>query len=157
VAEIPRDRAKSLLAQGLRRAQAEERAPEGAAAFVARLGPAAALGEPEPRFPPGEDERALVDDSARLHELPVIRGWVAEESALRALALKLDEIAVSPLYIDEKQRAEQMRQAVVQAIDDHFDAPRRAQLAARLFASAEHLIELGDPAKAAMAAAVARA
>src|SRR6185369_17023356 len=82
--------------------------PEGADAWLARAGPAGAPPDPAARFAAplsDEEERAALEASARLHDLPLLRGWLADEDALRALAAKLDEVAVSPLYLDEQQRA----------------------------------------------------
>jgi hypothetical protein len=160
VGEIDRETARSLAAAARRLNDASgRRVPEGADAWLARLGPAAPPEDPALRFPalPDEEERAAVEASGRLHELPVLRGWLADEEALRALAHKLDEIDVSPLYVDERQRAEQAARSVAEAVEGYFDEPRRHRLAGRLFAVAAHLEGAGDPASARLAAAVARA
>jgi len=86
-----------------------------------------------------------------------VRGWLAGEEALQALAQKLDEVAVSSLYLDERQRAEAGTRAVAQAVAAHFDGPPRAVWAGRLFSLAEHLDRAGDAAHARLAAATARA
>ena len=160
IAELARDEAVALVAA----ARAENAArgqslPEGADAWLGRLGPAARRESPEERFPPlpPEEERAALEASARLHELPLLRGWLAEEEALRALALKLDEIAVSSLYLDEPQRALAMREALASAIAAYFDEGRRALWAGRLYATAEHLARSGDEVHPPLAAAAARA
>src|SRR6266702_1397678 len=115
------------------------------------VGPAPATApEPPGQFPPlpeGE-EREAVEASARIHDLPLVRGWLAGEEALRALAQKLDEVAVSSLYLDERQRAEAGTRAVAQAVAAHFDGPPRAVWAGRLFSLAEHLDRAGDAAHA---------
>ncbi|HEY6101258.1 MAG TPA: hypothetical protein VIW03_17610, partial [Anaeromyxobacter sp.] len=95
--------------------------------------------------------------SAKLHDLPLLRGWFADEEFLRGVAAKLDEVLVSPLYIDEQQRQEQMARVVAEAAETYLDADRRALLSARLFAVAEHLGERGDAAHGRAAAAAARA
>src|SRR6266545_4904254 len=98
VAEIDREQAKALVAaaRALNEASGTP-APEGADAWLARAGPASSPADPAARFVPlpDEQERAAVEESARLHELPLLRGWLADEEPLRALAAKLDEIAVS--------------------------------------------------------------
>jgi len=160
VGEIDREAAKSLVAAARRLNESSgRRVPEGADTWLARLGPAAPPEDPAARFPalPEEEERAAVEASARLHELPMLRGWLADEDALRALAGKLDEIAVSPLYVDDRQRAEQAARSVAVAVEGYFDGPRRRRLAGRLFAVAAHLEGVGDPANARLAAATARA
>ncbi len=136
-----------------------KRVPVGADLWLGQLGPAATLPDPAEAFPPlpPDDEREALAASAKLHDLPLLKGWLAEESYLRAVAAKLDEIAVSPLYIDERQRAEQSARTVAEAVDGSLDADRRRVLTARLFTVAEHLRERGEPAHASSAAAAARA
>jgi hypothetical protein len=86
----------------------------------------------------------------------MLRGWLADEEFLRSLALRLDEIAASPLYVDERQRAEQAARTIADAAESYLDEPRRQRLATRLLAVAAHLEALGDPAHARQAGAVAR-
>jgi hypothetical protein len=160
ILEVSRDRAHALVAEARRRNEASGRAPpEGADAWLARLGEAPPRPDPAARFPalPDAEEAAAVAESGRLHDLPVLRGWLAEEDALRALAQRLDEIAVSPLYLDGRQRFDQSLRVLADAVASYFDAPRRAQWAARLFAAAEHLELGGDALHAGLAAAAARA
>jgi hypothetical protein len=160
VAEIDREAAKAIVAAA--RAlndTAGTPPPEGADAWMARTGPAAPLADPAARFAPlpDEEERAALEASSRLHELPLLRGWLADEEALRALAAKLDEIAVSPLYIDERQRAEAGARAIADATAACFDEAGRRRWAARLFTVADHLDHAGDASHARLAAASARA
>lgn len=160
VVEIDRDLARSLVAAARERnAESGSALPAGAEAWLARLGPAAPPPDPAARFAPlpEDEERAAVESSGSLHELPLVRGWLADEDALRALAQKLDEIAVSSLYLDERQR----RDAAVRALDDaiaaYFDEAHRALWAARLFTLADHVARGGDAATAQVAAAAGRA
>ena len=160
VGEIDPARARSIVAAA--RAlndRSGKRVPEGADLWLAQLGPAAPLPDPAEGFPPlpPDDERDAVAASAMLHDLPLMKSWLADEAYLRAVGAKLDEIAVSPLYIDERQRVEQAVRTVAEAVDGYLDAERRRVLAARLFTVAEHLRERGDPAHATAAAAAARA
>ncbi len=160
IAEVEPGMARSLVAQARGLNESSGRPlPDGADAWLARLGPAAPPDDPRARFPPlpEEEERAALDGSGVLHELPVLRGWLADEEMLRDLARRLDEIAVSPLYLDERQRAEQAARTVAGAAEAWLDEPRRHRLAARLFATAAHLEALGEPAHARTAAAAARA
>lgn len=133
--------------------------PQGADLWLAQLGPGAPLADPAEGFPPlpPDEEREALAASGKLHDLPLMKGWLADEPYLRALATKLDEIAVSPLYLDERQRVEQAARTVTEAVDGYLDEGRRRVLAARLFTVAEHLRERGDPAHAGTAAAAARA
>jgi len=160
VAEIDRERAKGLVAAARRLNDGSgTKPPDGADAWLARIGPGTPPEDPAARFAPlpAEEERAAVEASARLHDLPLVRGWLADEDALRALAQKLDEIAVSALYLDERQRADAALQAVADAISAHFDEARRALWVGRLFTVADHLERAGDPVHAQLAAATARA
>ena len=160
VSEIGREQAKGLVAVARRLNDLATRPPPaGADAWLGRLGPAQPPQDPAGRFPPlpDEEERAAVDASGRLHELPLVRGWLADEDALRSLAGKLDEIAVSSLYLDERQRANAASSAIAEAIAALFDPPRRARWSSRLFAVADHLERAGDAVHARLAAAAARA
>ncbi|HET7825180.1 MAG TPA: hypothetical protein VFK90_07590, partial [Anaeromyxobacter sp.] len=134
-------------------------APDVVDRFLAHLGPAPALEDPAAALPPlsPDDERDALAASAKLHDLPLLKGWIAEEEFLRGVAAKIDEVLVSPLYIDERQRNEQLARVVADAVEAYFDAPRRARLSPRLFAVAAHLEARGDAAHARAAAAAARA
>src|SRR5512143_477903 len=103
-----RARAIALAARALND-RSGKRVPDGADLWLGQLGPAAPLPDPAEGFPPlpPDEEREALAASARLHDLPLLKGWLADEEYLRGVAAKLDEIAVSPLYIDERQRAEQ--------------------------------------------------
>jgi hypothetical protein len=160
VTEVDREVAKALVAAARQLNDASSTPPpQGADAWLARAGPAATLQDPAARFAPlaDEEERAAVETAARLHELPLLHGWLADEDALRALAAKLDEIAVSPLYIDERQRAEAGARAIADATASYFDEAARRRWASRLFTVADHLDRAGDAAHARLAAATARA
>ncbi len=160
VREIERGRAAALVAAA--RAQNDrsgQRVPERADLWLGQLGPAAPLPDPAaafPALPPGEEQDALAA-SGELHDLPLLASWLADEGFLREVAGKLDEIAVSPLYVDDAQRAGQMAHTVADAVDRYLDEGRRARLSARLFSVAEHLLVAGDTGHARSAAAAARA
>jgi hypothetical protein len=160
VAEVDPGLARSLVAAARRLNDASgRRVPEGADAWLARLGPAAPLPDPSarlPSLPPDEEQRALAASGA-LHDLPMLRGWIADEEALREVARRLDEIAASSLYADERQRAEHAERTVAEAVTAYLDEPRRQRLAARLHAVAAHLLALRDAPHAGMAAAAGRA
>jgi hypothetical protein len=160
VGEADRERAKSIVAAArARNDRSGHRVPEGADLWLAQLGPASPPSDPAAAFPPlpGDEEREALAASAKLHDLPLVKGWLADEDYLRGVAAKLDEVAVSPLYVDERQRAEHMARTLGEAVDGYLDDERRRLLSARLFALAEHLQERADPAHAQAAAAAARA
>jgi hypothetical protein len=160
VGEMDPARARAVVAAARGRNEGSgKRVPDTADRWLAQLGPIAPLPDPADGFPPlpPDEEREALAASAKLHDLPLMKSWLADEAYLRTVAAKLDEIAVSPLYIDERQRAEQAARTVADAVDGYLDADRRRALAPRLFAVAEHLRERGDPAHASAAAAAARA
>ncbi len=160
VGEVDRERAKSLVAAARALNDASgQRVPEGADLWLAQLGPAAPPPDPAAGFPPLEPdrERDALAASAALHDLPLLKGWLADEDFLRGVAAKLDEAGVSPLYVDERQRAERMAGIVADAVDAWLDPARRRLLVSRLFAVAEHLRDTGEAAHADAAAAAARA
>jgi len=160
VGEIDPARARSIVAAARALNDRSGRhVPEGADLWLAQQGPAEPLPDPAAAFPPlpADEERDALAASAKLHDLPLMKGWLADEQFLRGVAAKLDEIEVSPLHLDERQRSERLARALAEAVDAYLDPERRRLLAARLFAIAEHLRERGDPAHAAAAAAAARA
>jgi hypothetical protein len=135
-----------------------QRVPEGADLWLAHVGPAAPLPDAAPAAAlTPDEERAALAASGALHELPLFSTWLAEEPFLREVAAKLDEVTVSPLYVDERQRAEQVLRTVADAVERYFDEGRRALLSQRLLAVSAHLDERGDAAGARAAAAAARA
>lgn len=160
VTEVPRERVHAWIAQarGLNE-RTGQRVPDGTDLWLNQLGPAAPVPAPGADLAPlGEDEeREAVAASAALHELPVFRSWLADEDFLRRIAGRLDEVQVSPLYIDERQRGAQLDRVVADAVEEYLDPARRERLSARLLAMSEHLLERGDGTSARAAAATARA
>ncbi len=160
VTEIDREQAKALVAAARKLNEvAGTTAPESSDTWLARLGPTTPPLDPATRFAPlpDDEETAALGASGGLHDLPLVRGWLADEVALRALAQKLDEIAVSSLYIDERQRAGAADDAIARAVESELDGARRELWASRLFAIADHLDRAGDATHARLAAASARA
>lgn len=159
VGELERGRAASLVAAARTRNDASgRRVPEGADLWLGQLGPVAPATEPPPPGPlPGAEEREALAASGALHALPLFATWMADEGFLREVAAKLDEVAVSPLYVDDRQRAEQLVRTVGDAVERYLDERRRASLARRLGIVAGHLAAHGDLPRANAAAAAARA
>src|SRR5512137_1770479 len=160
VGEIDPGHARGLVAQARRQNDASGRSvPEGADAWLARIGPGAPPPDPIEALPPlaEEAERAALEASADLHSLPMLRGWIADEAALRALAATLDGLQASKVLADEGQRTEQMAAAVAEALEAWLDPACRQRLSSRLFAVALHFQGTGLADRAAQAAAAARA
>lgn len=162
VTETSRERAHAWIAEARQaNERTGQRVPDGTDLWLNQLGPAPAA--PPPAAPPplpaleAEAEAAAVAASAALHERPVFRSWVAEEDFLRTLAARLDEVQVSPLYIDERQRTAQLDRVLADGVEEYLDPARREKLARRLSSVAEHLAQTGEGAASNQAAAVARA
>ena len=156
-AEIPKDHARQLIAdaeaEGTRNGFAP---PESYGTALRLLGSA-----PEtPPVPPGESID-LGADGALPHQLagaalfddPLFMSWIPEEDALRAFALKVDEIAVSQLYIDAAQRRQAFERVSEDAALVYFTPQRRSIYARRLLEMAHVLAETGriDAARTALA------
>jgi hypothetical protein len=139
--------------------RAGERVPSGADRWIAELGPAPSLPDAAAAFPPlaAEEEQEAVAQSGKLHDLPLLRGWLADEALLRGVASTLDQIAVSPAYGGDEERAAAMARVISDALASWFDPERTARFAARLFETAAHLERAGDSSHARLAAAAARA
>jgi hypothetical protein len=159
IGEIDRGLGLSILFEArARNDRSGQRVPEGADLWLAQAGPAAPVPErgPGPALADAEEGEALAASGA-LHDLPLFATWLAEETFLREIAAKLDEVAVSPLYVDERQRAEQLLRTVADAVDAYFDERRRGLLSRRLAEVAAHLAARGDAPHARSAGAAARA
>jgi hypothetical protein len=74
---------------------------------------------------------------------------------LRETAARFDEIRVSPLYLNERQRYDQLRQTMDRTIESYFDAARRGRYAHRLRSLAEWFNAGGEGDKAELALAAA--
>jgi hypothetical protein len=160
VAEVPPPLARALVVEARRRNDESGRpVPDGADAWVARLGPAALVGDPAAAFEPlpPDEERSALEASGALHELPMLKSWLADEPVLRALATRLDGIARSPELADDQARAAAREAALLEALEAWLDAPRRSRIGRRLLAVAVHLRGMGEEAHARAAAAASRA
>jgi hypothetical protein len=116
-------------------------------------GPAAARSA---TAPPGADERARLAQSSDLFAEPELRSYVPPEEALRALGARLEEIAVSAIVVDERQRAEQRRHAVDRLVESTFTPEVRGRYSRRLFELADYFASTDRPAAAERASAAAR-
>jgi hypothetical protein len=160
VAEVARERVHAWVAEARRRnEQTGQRVPDGADLWLNGLGPAPAPPVPGAAAPvlEGDAEREALAASGALHELSMFRSWFADEDFLRRLAAKLDEVQVSPLYLDERQRSAQLDRSIAAGLEEYLDPTRRSLLSARLLSAADALAEAGDAAAAGQAAAAARA
>jgi hypothetical protein len=159
VGEIDPAHARAMVAAARRRNEASGKpVPEGADAWLSRIGPGTPPPEPAELLPAlaDEEERLALAASAELHGLPMLRGWLADEAALRALATRLDELAAAR-PADEAERSREAAEAIASALESWLDAACRERLSHRLLAVGVHLRAMGLSDRAAQAAAAARA
>ena len=160
VAEIDPGHARALVAEARRRNDGSGRpAPEGADGWLTRIGPGTPAPEPAASLPPlpDEEEALALASSGGLHTLAMLRGWLADEGALRALATRLDELAATGAASEEADRAARVEGAIAEAVEAWLDVPCRQRLSARLFTVGVHMRSMGLDERAAQAAAAARA
>jgi hypothetical protein len=153
---IPFEEARQLLAEA---AGANLRShtpfPEGLEAALRHLG--AAPADRPPEVPPPEDgDAALATRGAALHDEPEIAAWLPPHDELRKLALKAEEIATSALYIDERQRAEQLARTVRSLAEGFFTPGVRQLYGRRLWAMGDLYERLGRNEAGRLAKAEAR-
>lgn len=160
VIEVPRERVHAWIVEARgRNERTGQRVPDGTDLWLNGLGPVAPAPAPGAGLPAldEEAEREALAASGALHEQPLFRSWMADEDFLRRVAARLDEVQVSPLYVDEQQRHAQLDRVLADAVEEYLDPARRERLASRLLAMADHLRERGDVAGARSAQATSRA
>ena len=158
--EVPKDHARWLIAQAAEEGARNGFSPPPAYADALRiLGPAPQEAPPDPASsiefgPDGEVPHRLA--GAALFADPLFMTWIPEEEALRSFALKVDEISVSRLFIDDAQRKAAFERATDDAVEAYFTPQRRARYARRLREMAHVLASEGrlDAARTALAVAL---
>jgi hypothetical protein len=156
VVEISLDEARVLLAEAAAvHTRAATPLPPGAAEGLRHLSVPSLSGEADLPTPTDEDVR-LATEGGSLHDEPEIVSWLPSEAELRALALKLDEIAVSALYIDATQRAQQAMHQTAQFAQTSFTPEVKRRYARRLWAMADYFEKSGRARKGEIARAEAR-
>jgi hypothetical protein len=141
-AEIPKDHARQLIADGEAQGTRNGFSPPPAYADALRLlGPGPAEPPPSPgnSVDLGPDELAHQLAGAALFDDPLFMSWIPEEDPLRSFALKVDEISVSQLYIDASQRRQAFERTAEDAARAYFTPQRRTLYAKRLLEMA-HLL-----------------
>lgn len=73
---------------------------------------------------------------ARVLDLPEARTWIPDEKIAREVYQELEQMAASPLVLDERQRRQQAHELVRKACDRALGGPWRARLARRLLDTA---------------------
>lgn len=160
VAERSREQAHALIvATRALNGPAGTRVPEGADLWLSQLGPVPPVPPPGTSLPALDEaaEGAALARSGGLLELPLFKGWLAEEPFLRETSRALEEAEASPLALDASQRQARVDGIRQAALEGYYTPVRRARLSARLLDVAEHLQAAGAADHAAAAAAAARA
>jgi hypothetical protein len=156
---VARSRAAGLLAEALALGGGPRESSE-ARELLGRLGAegssqvAPVLAE-APVGSPAEEAQRL-SESAALFDEPELRTFVPPETLLRELAVKLDEIEVSPLLLDERQKSDRRQNVLDQAVESYFTPERRARYARRLLERSDLWAAEDRADLAGRAAAVAR-
>ena len=158
-AEISREHARQLIAEaeteGMRNGFAP---PEAYVQALRILGPAPHPPPPSPGAAvPLEDEAAHAMAGAALFEDPLFTAWIPEEDTLRQFALRVDEIATSQLYVDARQKRQQLERTAEDFAQGYFTPQRRARYGRRLLEMAHVLHHEGRIDAARTALAVSRA
>ncbi len=156
-AEVTRDHARILIAEALAKTETLGLAlPRGYTSATGILGslPEKVASPARERF---ADAAATLEEGASVLEHPLFSSWIPDEDSLRQVATRVDEIAVSQLYIDEVQREQAVEEAVTKAAENYFTMEHRRLYAGRLFEQAFVLAANQLTDVAARAVAVARA
>ncbi len=154
--ELPLDAAKALVAEAVgQNLRTRTPFPEGLETALRHLdvSPDEA---PRELPPPEADDQGLAARGSQLHAEPELSQWLPGIDALRAFALKVQEIAASPLYLDEAQRVEALRRAVNEHAEAYFAGPAAQLYARRLWHMADHFDRSGRAETALIARAEAR-
>ncbi len=135
VGEVPRAYARGLVTKALDQ-NARVRRPVPTAfndvAFI--LGPSMPPSpSPGRALPLSDDAASFSRRAAELLGLAELRSWLPEEATLRPFALKLEEIGVSPLFLDDAQREQAVRDTLDAAVRAYWTPERRHLVAERLF------------------------
>jgi len=160
-AEISKEHARSLIAEAESAGSRNGFSPPATYGDALRmLGPA-----PDPLPPSPGNAVDLGADGELPHQLagaalfddPLFMSWIPEEDSLRAFAARVDEIAVSQLYIDPKQKEEAFERASEEAAQVYFTSARRTLYSKRLLEMAHVLSQAARIDAARTALAVSRA
>jgi hypothetical protein len=157
--EVPKEHARWLIASAAEEGARNGFSPPPAYADALRiLGPAPQ--QPAPPLsasiefgPEGELPYRLAGPS--LFSDPLLSTWIPEEDVLRSFVLKVDEIAVSRLYLDDAQRKAAFERTADDAAAAYFTPQRRTRYARRLLEMAHVLASENrlDAARTAVAVA----
>jgi len=165
IREVGRDEAARAIARARVAARAGGECPGTFPAWAAQvLGPVPPDAPPplSPAVGPADaaELRALVTDSASILDEPELARWRPDVHALRRLALRLDEVGTSSLFLagtaGDAQRSDAADTALDREVEAYFDDRRRGLYAGWLLDTA-HLFEATErPDAARKAAAAAR-
>jgi len=157
--EVPKDHARWLIASAAEEGARNGFSPPPAYADALRLlGPAPQQPPPFPaaaiQFGPEGELPYRVKGPSLFSDL-LFSTWIPEEDALRSFVLKVDEIGVSRLYLDDAQRKTAFERVADDASAAYFTPQRRIRYARRLLEMAHVLASESrlDGARTALAVA----
>ncbi len=154
--EVPLEEAKALLGDAVGwNLRTKTPFPAGLETALRHLGVSPAEA-PFSVPPPEEDDPGLAARGAGLHAEPELAQWLPAVEALRAFAVAAQEIARSPLYVDEDQRAEQLRRTVLTSAEAYFTDDVARLYGRRLWRMADLFDRTGRGEAASVARAEAR-
>ncbi len=158
VAEAPRTYVRGLITRALDlNARARTPVPPSFNDVSFVLGPACPP-EPSPgrKLPLPEGVEVLAAQSGEMLEWPELRRWMPPNEVVQSLALRVDEISVSPLYIDDAQRDQTTMAAVRSAVAAFWTNEVRELWAERVFDLAHVLDKVSRGTERDMALATAQ-
>ncbi len=154
--EIPLGQARELIAEATgTNLRSRTPFPGGLELALHHLG-VSSWEQPRQLPPPEADDQGLAARGASLHEEPEIAQWLPPIDTLRQLALKAQEIATSALYVDENQRAQQLRHTIQTMAEAFFTEPMRQLYGRRLWLMADLFDRSGRAEQGRIARAEAR-
>jgi hypothetical protein len=105
-----------------------------------RLAGQAPPAEAAPRGTGLAGARKEPQSTARVLQLPEVTTWIPDEAAARRAYGEIEKLASSPLVLEPRQRAAQVRELLLRACDEALGGPWRARLERRLQDLAFHLL-----------------
>lgn len=153
--ELPLEQGKELLGEAAgTNLRTHTPFPEGLEPAMRHLG-ISPWASPRELPPVEEQDQGLAVNGGSLHDFPELAQWLPPVDEIRSLGLKGQEIATSALYIDEAQRAEQLRRTLT-SIAEAFAQQHGQLYGRRLWLMADFLERTGRAEAANVARAEAR-
>lgn len=145
-ARIPGAYARYLIEIGYERALAAGRSlPDEFARARLELGPAVRPERhPALELAPPLQRSVAGERLASLHDRPEVLSWLPDKAHLPALDIEVTQVLSSRLVLDDRQRREQLVNAINRVAEQALDPAFRARLGARLLETAYLVVLRGD-------------